>query len=293
MADLATATHVEPIGDGRFAATLDPGWEIWGPQGGYLASVGLRAAAAHTGRARPASLNVHFVGAGRSGPVVVHVETNRATRVGTSASIRIVQPPPGEAPEVGERVLLTGSVWGVDADLPGLDHQVGDRPLDHMSPNGLLSMAERMAGREEDGPPHPFWNNVECRPMRWIDDWENREPSPPHDLRWYRFVDGETFGDPWVDACRTVVVLDLDAWGSALRPHPGELAYFAPTIELAVRFVGDAQQSPWLLSEATSPRAVDGLIAHEGRVWAPSGEIVATGGSTLLCRPAAGRPDGR
>ncbi len=301
MADLRSATTVERVGDGRFAATLDPNWEVWGPQGGYLASVGLRAAAAHMDRARPASLNVHFVGAGASGPVIVEVETNRATRVGTSVSIRIVQPPldgsegarsEGAGSEGAGRVLLTGSVWGVDADLPGLEHQVAGSPLDPMSPDGLLSMAERMAGRD-DGPPHPFWHNIESRPTQWIENWDDREPAEPHDLHWYRFVDGETFDDPWVDACRSVVVLDLDAWGSALRPHVGDLAHFAPTIELAVRFIGDARSAPWLLSEAQSPRANDGLIAHTGAVWIPSGEIVATGGSTLLCRPAAGRPDGR
>ncbi|MFK8024471.1 MAG: acyl-CoA thioesterase [Ilumatobacter sp.] len=286
MAGLERATSVTHTGEGRYVAELDPEWEIWGPQGGYLAAVALRAAGAATGRARPASVAAHFVGAGTSGPVEIDVVTNRETRVATSVSFRVVQ-----HSERGERAILTGSAWGVDDGLPGLEHGV-EPPVEPFTPDGLPDIRELLAGADAP-PPHPFWLNVEQRPLAWIDDWDAREPGEPRQQHWYRFVDGATFDEPWLDACRGLVVLDVDSWGSATRAHPSPLEHFAPTIELAVRFVGDGRGSPWLFSDARAPVAANGLVAHAGEIWAADGRIVATGGSTLLCRPVARRPDGR
>ena len=149
MTGLAVASAVTATGDGTYRAELSPDWEVWGPQGGYLASVALRAAGAAIGRARPASINAHFVGAGTSGPVVVSVAVNRATKVGTSATVQITQ-----SSDRGDRMLLTALVWGVDEDLPGLEHQVETRPIDDMRPDGLPNMKMLMAAQA--GPPHPF-----------------------------------------------------------------------------------------------------------------------------------------
>jgi acyl-CoA thioesterase-2 len=48
MGDLEADTAVEPVGDGRYQATLSAEWEIWGPMGGYVAAVALRPAAAES-----------------------------------------------------------------------------------------------------------------------------------------------------------------------------------------------------------------------------------------------------
>jgi acyl-CoA thioesterase-2 len=189
-------------------------------------------------------------------------------------------------------VILTGSVWGVDAGIPGLDHRVSQVPISPLSPDGLMSVRERFEGTDAPAP-HPFWSNIEQRPLQWIDDWDNRVAGEPHQQNWYRFIDGETFDDPWLDACRSLVVLDVDSWGAATRAHDGALEHFAPTIELAVRFIGHTHEQPWLFSDAVSPVAANGLVAHSGTIWTPDERLVATGGSTLLCRPAARRPDGR
>lgn len=287
MTALDVATAVAPSGDGSLSGELSPAWEVWGPQGGYLAAVALRAAGASMNRARPASINVHFVGAGSSGPVEIAVETNRDTSVGTSVSLRVMQ-----QSERGERTILTGSVWGIDDGLPGLEHRMTETPTSPLSPDGLMSVRERFEGTDAAAP-HPFWSNFEQRPLHWIDDWDNRSAGEPHQQNWYRFLDGETFDDPWLDACRSLVVLDIDSWGSATRAHSGSLNHFAPTIELSVRFIGDARGQPWLFSDASSPVATNGLVAHTGTIWTPDERLIATGGSTLLCRPAARRPDGR
>jgi acyl-coenzyme A thioesterase PaaI-like protein len=74
------ASAVEPLGDGRYAARLDPAWN--GPvgySGGVIAAVLLRAAQAELGRADlpPRVLTIHYVAAAAPGPVQVTVTALR------------------------------------------------------------------------------------------------------------------------------------------------------------------------------------------------------------------------
>ena len=54
MGDRSLDTALEG-GDGRYRAHLSPDWAIWGPNGGYLAVVALRAAGREAQVQRPAS----------------------------------------------------------------------------------------------------------------------------------------------------------------------------------------------------------------------------------------------
>lgn len=281
MGDLQVATTVERVGPSSFTAVLSPDWEIWGPAGGYLASVALRAAGRQMERARPAAISVHFLGAGSSGPVEIEVDTNRVTKVATSAAVRVSQ---------DGRVLMVASVWGVDADLDGLEHHTEKAPTHLAGPHGLPTIGELMAGVREPAP-HPFWGNLDHRPIDWVVDWEARTPGEAEKYSWYRFVPTEVFDDPWVDATRLLILVDLDSWPAAVLAHTGELDHYAPTIELAVRFMSPIADQPWLLSRACAPVASGGLIAATGEIWSEDRRLVALGGSTLLCRPAARRPD--
>ena len=46
MGDFEHDTRVESLGEGRYRAELNPDWMIWSPNGGYVASIALRAAGA-------------------------------------------------------------------------------------------------------------------------------------------------------------------------------------------------------------------------------------------------------
>lgn len=279
MEDLASATRLTRINPDEFEAELSPNWEIWGPNGGYLAAIALRAAGMTCERARPASVHAHFVGAGTTGPVQLRTEINRATRVATSVTVHLEQ---------AGRPWLVATVWGVDDDLPGLEHQTTLQPT-VADPDELASMAELMAGRGEV--PHPFWRNLEQRPVAWIEDWDNREAGEPETSCWVRFVPTSTYDDPWIDAGRPLILIDLDAWSASNRAHTGELDFYAPTIDVTARFIGSTGNDAWLLSEAAAPAAGNGLIAATGKIWNRQRDLVAIGGSTLLSRPAARRPD--
>ena len=48
MGDVEIDTAPEPVGDGRYRAGCMGDWEIWGPCGGYVAAIALRAAGAES-----------------------------------------------------------------------------------------------------------------------------------------------------------------------------------------------------------------------------------------------------
>lgn len=127
------------------------------------------------------------------------VALNRTTRVATSVSVTITQ---------GDRPWLVATVWGVGGVLGGLDHHTAAVP-DVDGPDGLPTTAELMEGREART--HRFWYNLEQRPRAWIADWENRTASEPSVATWDRFVPTSTFEDPCVDACRSLILVDLDS----------------------------------------------------------------------------------
>ena len=278
MGNLAEDTAVRRQ-DGHYRGALSEDWRIWGPQGGYIASVALRAAGQACGRPRPASINAQFCRAGQFAPVDIIVEVLRETRVASVVDVEIRQD--------GE-LLLKAAVWGVD-DLDGLEHHSHTRPGPLPDPETLPPTSERMA--DESGPSYPFWQNLDNRQPHWIEDWDNRPAMPAERGEWFRFVPQARFDDPWVDACRSLVLIDVGSWPVAVLPHIGELDYFAPTTEVTARFIGDGRDDEWLESWAWAPRATGGLIGARGEIWSRDGRLIAMGGSTLLCRPAARRPD--
>lgn len=277
MGNLATDTALDGS-EGHYRATLSEDWRIWGPAGGYIASLALRAAGLESGRARPASINAQFCRVGTFDPVDVHVTVLRRTRVATALDVEIRQ---------DAELLVKAAVWGVD-ELDGLEHHAHDGPGPLPGPDGIPSTSQRMADR--DAPSFPFWQNLDSRQPHWIDDWDDRPAMEAHRGVWFRFVPEARFDDPWVDACRSLVLIDVGSWPVAVLPHTGELDWFAPTTEVTARFIGDGRDHPWLQSWAWAPVATGGLIGARGEIRAPDGRLVALGGSTLLCRPAARRP---
>jgi acyl-CoA thioesterase-2 len=59
---------------------LSEDWDIWGPNGGYLATIALRAAGREAQVQRPSSFSAHFLSVARFAPVDVEVEVLRRGR---------------------------------------------------------------------------------------------------------------------------------------------------------------------------------------------------------------------
>ena len=77
MGDLEVDTRLEERGEGRFRATLSTDWEIWGPNGGYVAAIALRAAGRVAKVPRPAAFTGHFLS---GAPVAAVANDGRAIR---------------------------------------------------------------------------------------------------------------------------------------------------------------------------------------------------------------------
>lgn len=276
MGDLADDTAVEAIDEanGRYRAHLSRDWEIWGPNGGYLAVIALRAAGAHTPLRRPATFTCHFLGVADFDDVELEVRPLRESKRAASLAVTMRQ---------HDQRILEAVAWVV-GDLDGLQHDAAPIPPVER-PDALPSVRE-LLGESPPGAYHRFWGNFDERPLHWIANWDEREPGDPELRAWYRYVPRDTFTDPFVDAGRALLLVDTLGWPAAVRAYRyDELAFYAPSIDVSARFHARAPDCPWLLAEARSPVARDGLVAATASVWAADGRLVATGGQQMLCRP--------
>jgi len=268
VGDLERDTRVEGA-DGRLRAQLSRDWDIWGPNGGYVAAVALRAAGATTALRRPASFACQYLSVAQFDAVDLAVQTLRSGRRAAALRVSMTQQ---------QRPILEALVWVVDDTLAGLEHDVAVMPA--VPPVEALASFEELA--IPGYPWFPFWNNLESRP---IEPGERTAAGAPIYRIWVRYRPTPTFADPFVDAARMLVALDTMMWPAAARGHDPTAPYQAPNMDLAVQFHRAAPTTEWLLVDAQSPIGSGGLLGCRSHVWAPDGRLLATGTGQLLCRP--------
>lgn len=276
MGNFGDDTAVEG-GGGAWSAELSDDWNIWGPNGGYLAAIALRAAGAHSPLPRPASFLCHYLGVARFDRVDLTTTTLRAAK--RAHSVRVTMTQDGQP-------ILEALVWTTADALGGLSHDAATTP-DVPEVEGLPTTEELLAGEEVERS-YTFWSNFDEKPVRWLppDEWQRREPAEPDLHTWLRFRPAPTFDDPYVDAGRLLVLLDTFQWPAATRAYrPSELTHIAPSLDLAAVFHRLDPSSEWLLGQAESPVAADGLVGGRASVWSQRGQLLATGGQQMLCRP--------
>ncbi len=276
IGDLAADTAVEQAGDGRYTATLSRAWEIWGPMGGYTASVALRAVGAESPATRPASYFCQYHGvASFDAPVEVEVTTLKGGRTVAFHRARITQ---------ADRPILEATVCSVGDNVGDVALEHDDLPApDVAGPDGLSSLEDLWARSE--GPPFPFWLNFDGRPLQWRDDWPPPAALPPVWREWLRFKNSAAHPDPWVDACRALVLVDVQSWPAANGMHAWKQApIYAPSLDLYVAFHRPPPWGEWLLCDGHSPFAQGGLMAWTGRLWSADRQLIASGGGQLICR---------
>jgi len=262
-------------GGGRYTATLSNSWELWGPAGGYVSAIALRAAGAHSRFDRPASYSCSYLGVAAFAPIDIDVTTLRAAK--RSEVVRVTLAQEGQA-------FLEAVVWTIDSGMRGLEHDHAPMP-ELPGPDDLRAWMDVV-------PVHrygKFWSNIEERMIdQWFGDWRERQASAPVRESWCRFRPKATFDDPYLDAARSLMLIDTLGWPAGVSAHSGEVPYVAPTIELSARFHRLAPKAEWLLQVTDSSVATDGLLGSTSRVWTQDGSLVASGGQTMLFRPAPG-----
>ena len=271
MGDFERDTRVEGS-SGRYTVCLSRDWDIWGPNGGYVAAIALRAAGAEASIRRPASFAAHYLSVAAFDEVEIEVVALRRGRRSESLRVSIRQ---------GNKPILEALVRTA-AESAGLVHDDAKAPV-VPSPGELKSTDELRAGEPAW---FPFWQNLEQRPTHW-GPRDPPEPGPAEHIAWHRFRPRATFDDPFCDAARALLLIDTMVWPAAWRRHVPD-DYYAPSIDVAAWFHRPAFTSGWLLSEAHAPVADGGLIGGTARVWDERRLLVASGGAQLACVSAKG-----
>jgi acyl-CoA thioesterase II len=271
MGDFEVDTRVAGE-NGCYTASPHEDWRIWGPMGGYIASIGLRAAAREVpGEFAPASFSCQYFAPAEFAPIDIAVEVRRASKRTAALASSITQ---------AGRPILDAQAWfAAESDLIAHDHAA-------MHPHGHPDDHKGIEEYDVDGPPFPFWENFDGKPLDWIEDWTTFQGDVPKWAEWLRFRPRASFSDPVVEACRLLVLADLPSYPSATRAHPAEQprSWVAPNLDLAVQFHRLAGLGDWLLSSGTAPIADRGLIGFRSEVWTADGVLAASGGGQLLCR---------
>jgi len=279
VGDLGEQTAVTPVGDAvtdddvhQFTALVHPDWEIWGPEGGYVAAIALRAAGAVSPFDRPASFFCHYLSVAAFEPVDLEVTTLRSGRTVLSQQVHMSQ---------HGRPVLQAMVWSV-GQVEGLLHE-DVHPPDAPDPDDLKSPQELWPDRER--PPFSFWDNFDQRPVDPHDEWPPKEALEPTWRNWVRCRPSPDVADPWIDAARTLVVLDVMSWPAGHRPHAHRPhSFIAPSLDLYVSFQHSGDQDEWLLLDGHAPVSADGLLSWNGRVWSRDRRLIASGGGQAVYR---------
>jgi len=262
-------------GGGRYRARISPEWKVWGPLGGYVAAIALRAMGAETDLRRPASITCQFLAMADFDEVDVEVGTLRRGRRSHALQVHIRQ---------RGNPILAASGWVVDDALTGLEHDFAAMPA-VPPPAALRSYAELSANYSDW---FPVWHgSIDGRPVQF--ELEEK-PGDPLWHTWMRVVEPLPEGDPFLDAARSLMWLDLMMWNAASAPHPWPPSHIAPNLDVSAVIHAPAAEHEWLLCDANAPLAREGLIGCAGRVWTPTGRLVASGTSCLFCVPNPDRP---
>lgn len=268
MGNLAADTEVK--GErGVYQAFVSPDWDFWTPNGGYLSALALRAAQAESELPRPAAYYCHYLNPARSSSDAnLKVTTLRKSR--RTHSLRVEMDQEGQP-------ILEALIWTV---APG-----GGFDYDHAAMPDVLPPEHLRSGEEIHSPdkaPFPFWENLISKPITWQGRWDERPVKHPLWRCWNQFRPQPTFDDLFVDACRSLILIDTMLYPAAAMAHEGTWPFMAPSMDLTVRFHHALPNCEWLLSSTEVPVGVDGVIGGYAAVWSLEGKLLATGGQQMI-----------
>ena len=258
-------TALEPRGEGRFAARIDPGWwVVSGPNGGYLAAIVLRALEAAVGDAgrAPRSLTLHYTAPAIEGAALVETRIERSGRALTTASARLVQ----------EGRLVALALGAFSAPRSG-GHALEDARMPEVPP------PERCAPLEPRIPMHARYE------QRWA------LGAPPfsgaaHALAggWIRLPEPRA-----LDAALAAAFADSFPPALFSRLTSAETTRGVPTIDLSLHFRETlprpgAAADAWTLAVFRTLTSREGFLEEDGELWSQDGVLLAQSRQLALAR---------
>jgi acyl-CoA thioesterase len=254
-------TSVSEIEAGVFEGHVNRDWWIvFGPNGGFLAAMLVRAmAAAVDDHARaPRSLTIHYTAAPAEGPVRITTAIERAGRSLTTLSARMEQE--------GRLVALAIGAFSRQriAAIEFSEAPAPDAPAPEAVP--VMTMAGTLP---------PFTRQWEIRPAIGTPPFSGSDGSTVTG-GWIRLLNSG--GDPGLSAhpIDAALVAQLaDAWLPAVftrltEPNP------VPTIDLTIHFRSDLPlPADYVLVKFESRLSQGGFIEEDGAIWSRDGRLIA------------------
>lgn len=265
---------VEPVGDGRYVAVLDHGWDLAPlPQGGIVASFALRASAAEVADPSHELRTCTAVFAGQVAAGRLEIEVN-VLRQGRSAT------------QVMSTVKNRGAPSGTTAIAVYGSRRRGPSFVD-LSPPDVPAASECRSYRGPLPPgveamePRPFWTRVEGRAALGHPPWEEHEPNGSEVATWLRFDDPPLCEDGTLDPLAVLTLADRMPGSVAERlGHRGD-PWFAPSADLTVHLF-EPVRTTWLLAHDRARWADDGWASAETTIWDEDGILVAYATQMML-----------
>ncbi|MBA2388923.1 MAG: thioesterase family protein [Geodermatophilaceae bacterium] len=248
------ATAVRALGNGRYAATLDPVWGVGEGllNGGYLMALGVRSALVDSGHPDPLAVSATFLRPLPAGSATVVVEPLRSGR--TVSSSRVTVGADEESPSVDMQVTaatLTGGATWTDSVPPVIarpeDCLRGPMPGAGATPPGLTEVLDYAFDPDTSG---------------WLTGTPGRQPLLN---LWLRFTDARP-----IDPLGLVLLCD------ACPPVLFALGRFgwAPTVAMQV-LIRAVPAPGWCQVEARARLIGGGFSDEEVAVWDSTGALVA------------------
>ena len=259
------------VGGNHYVCELSTKWWVEaGPNGGYLASILLRAAqAAELDGRQPRSLTVHMLRAAKAGVLELDVELARRGEGMTSLAVRATQ---------GGEVIALGLVaMGAERNEFGFaGTQMPEAPKPEDCPRISSESLQNVAALK----PPPIVSQLDMRFALGHAPFDTSGEARTGG--WLALADGSE-----LDYAAITVL--LDSWFPvAYTRSSGGLA--APTVAYTVDFLStlpraNEPEGP-LLGAFSSPGAHQGHFVEDGELWSQNGELVAVSRQHALVLPA-------
>jgi acyl-CoA thioesterase len=276
------ATAVTQVGEGRFAAEVDPGWSTpIAANGGYLAAILVRAIEAH-GATRSdgvatdrqlRSLTCHFLRPVRSGQLDVAVETLRSGRRISTVRVTASQHGKDAIHALAALAVLDLPAAGTWEPEPPTVLPPPARDAPAVDPDAYRrGTADRWLGSAPSMP--PMFRRVRVAPRIGGVPFSNREVTrgeAPETGGWIALPEARPIDAAFIALCTDVW------WPPAFQPL-GRPA-IAPTIDLTIHVRADIPPQGLpdepVLGWYRSTAAHGGLMEEDAALFLPDGSLLA------------------
>ncbi len=259
---------VRQVSDGLYEVDVDRGWWIiFGPNGGYVAALLLRAmqAAVPETERLPRSMTVHYTAPPVEGPATIRTRTERRGRRLSTVTARLEQEGRLCALALGAFSEPREALSFSEVTMPEVPSPEQTEKMFRTN-EGEIPMHARYDMRPCIGAPG-FSGSDRAETGGWI------RPSEPH------------------AADAALVAALVDAWPPAifpkLTPSGGPVA--VPTIDLSIHFRAplphiEQAADDYFLVRFRSTTSCDGFIEEDGEVWSRNGTLLAQSRQLAIVR---------